>query len=133
MTPHNVRFNTFDPAVDNILQQLKSCNKQAAFVKDSIIYYLGSKQGRQAADLMCRKKPTKRPAGTTSVRSEAKQGTNGVLELSQPAISSQGNTYSQLMPVVADCGIASHQSVSLIAGASQRSIMEKIFCTDTIF
>jgi hypothetical protein len=87
MTPHNVRFTTFDPAVDNILQQLKSCNKQAAFVRDSIIYYLGSKQGRQAADLMCRKKPTKRPAATTSVRSEAKQGTDGVLELSESTIS----------------------------------------------
>jgi hypothetical protein len=133
MTPHNVRFNTYDPAVDNILQQLKSCNKLAAFVRDSIIYYLGSKQGRQAADLMCRKKPTNRPACTTTLRIEAKQGTDGVLELSRPTISSHGNKYSQLMPVVADSGIASQQSVSLVAGASQRSIIEKIFCTDTIF
>lgn len=124
MTPHNVRFTTFDPTVDNILQQLKSCNKQAAFVRDSIIFYLGSKQGRQAADLMCRKKPTNRPTHTTAVRSEAKQGTDGILELSQSAQLSQNNVVDGQST---GSGTATHKSASIVTGTLQRTILEKLF------
>jgi hypothetical protein len=124
MTPHNVRFNTYDPAIDNILQQLKSCNKLAAFVRDSIIYYLGSKQGRQAADLMCRKKTTNRHASPARVGSAVNQGANSVLELSQSAPSLQSNVVDG--PFTSS-GTATHKSASIVTGTPHRTILEKLF------
>jgi len=124
MAQHNVRFNTYDPAVDNILQQLKSCNKQAAFVRDSIIYYLGSKQGRQAADLMCHKKTRSRPAGTVSVRNAVNQGADSILELSQPTISSQSNVVDGQFT---GSGTDIHKSAAIVTGTLQRTILEKLF------
>lgn len=59
MSQFNVRFNIYDPAVENILNTLKSCNKQAAFVRDAVKSYAMSKQGIQTFDLMCGKKRTK--------------------------------------------------------------------------
>jgi hypothetical protein len=124
MAQHNVRFNTYDPAVDNILQQLKSCNKLAAFVRDSIIYYLGSKQGRQAADLMCRKKTTNRHTSPARVGSAVNQEANSILELSQSAISSQSNVVDGQF---ADSGTDIHKSAELVTGTPQRTILEKLF------
>lgn len=71
MSQFNVRFNIYDPVVENILNTLKSCNKQAAFVRDAVKFYAMSKQGLQTFDLMCvgkRKKTerTKAPTGSPS-------------------------------------------------------------------
>jgi hypothetical protein len=53
MSQFNVRFNIYDPVVENILNTLKSCNKQAAFVRDAVKFYAMSKQGLQTFDSMC--------------------------------------------------------------------------------
>ena len=72
MSQFNVRFNIYDPAVENILNTLKSCNKQAAFVRDAVKFYAVSKQGLQTFDLMCGEKRKKTKASTSSLSSRNK-------------------------------------------------------------
>ena len=75
MSQFNVRFNIYDPIVENILNTLKSCNKQAAFVRDAVKFYAMSKQGLQTFDLMCegkRKKTERTKAPTISTSSQDK-------------------------------------------------------------
>jgi hypothetical protein len=72
MSQFNVRFNIYDPAVENILNVLKSCNKQAAFVRDAVKFYAVSKQGLQTFDLMCEGKRKKTKASANSPTSQKK-------------------------------------------------------------
>ena len=76
MSQFNVRFNIYDPAVENILNTLKSCNKQAAFVRDAVKSYAMSKQGLQTFELMCggkgkKTERTKAPTSSPSSHDEA--------------------------------------------------------------
>ena len=76
MSQFNVRFNIYDPVVENILNTLKSCNKQAAFVRDAVKFYAMSKQGLQTFDLMCvgKRKRTERTNAPTSSHSSQDKG-----------------------------------------------------------
>lgn len=124
MSQHNVRFNTYDPAVEKVLLQLKSCNKQAAFVGEAIKYYLGSKQGRNAADLMCRKKTTR----SAKARNDDKRIHEGVPgEKSQTILSPQSNVNRQSLFVATDSEGATQKSVTLVTGASQCTFIDKLF------
>ena len=76
MSQFNVRFNIYDPVVENILNTLKSCNKQAAFVRDAVKFYAMSKQGLQTFDSMCvgKKKKTERIKAPTDSPSSQNKG-----------------------------------------------------------
>ncbi len=80
MSQFNVRFNIYDPAVENILNALKSCNKQAAFVRDAVKFYAVSKQGLQTFDLMCEGKRKKAKASANSPSSHNKGDFKGLPE-----------------------------------------------------
>lgn len=66
MSQFNVRFNVYDSAVENVLNTLKRCNKQAAFVRDAVKFYVDSKQGQKTFKLMCgtKSKKVKQPVQT---------------------------------------------------------------------
>ena len=81
MSQFNVRFNIYDPVVENILNTLKSCNKQAAFVRDAVKFYAMSKQGLQTFDLMCGGKRKKTEQTKTPTGSPSSQDKGNVQEL----------------------------------------------------
>lgn len=125
MAQHNVRFNTYDPAVEKVLQQLKSCNKQAAFVGDAIKYYLGTKQGRQAAELMCRKKTASRsPSSKSCTKHVNKVDTGEMLHPVQPL---ECKVDCQPKLFTADTIGTSLQSASLLSGTSQSRFIDRLF------
>lgn len=111
MSQFNVRFNIYDPVVENILNTLKSCNKQAAFVRDAIKFYAMSKQGLQTFDLMCGrgKKKTERTKAPTD--SPSSQDIRSFQE--QPTYEEISNN---MQPVHAQD-----------SGETQKTILNKIF------
>ncbi|MHB8122209.1 MAG: hypothetical protein ACYDG4_08655 [Desulfuromonadaceae bacterium] len=125
MAQHNVRFNTYDPAVEKVLQQLKSCNKQAVFVGDAIKYYLGTKQGRQAAELMCRRKIASRSASAKSCTKPVNKVDTG--ELLHPVQPLECKVDCQPKLFTADTIGTSLQSASLLSGTSRSRFIDRLF------
>ncbi len=108
MSQFNVRFNIYDPAVENILNMLKSCNKQAAFVRDAVKFYVDSKQGQKTFNLMCGTKSKKVKQHISTLQSSIIAPT-----LEQPDVEIVTNASPH------------HNSYDNIQ--SQKSIMDKIF------
>lgn len=111
MSQFNVRFNVYDSVVENVLNTLKSCNKQAAFVRDAVKFYVDSKQGQKTFELMCGKKTRqlKQPKLTTCTPSTL----NGEL----PQDQADGEKVSITEPLLD----------SQLKEETQNSILSKIF------
>lgn len=110
MSQFNVRFNVYDSAVENVLNTLKRCNKQAAFVRDAVKFYVDSKQGQKTFNLMC---------GTKSKK--VKQPKQAICTPSSPSTAP-----TQEQPD-AELATTTSQSYHHDDMQSQKSILSKIF------